>query len=388
MKIYFNFALIVILFTCGCAQQPNTLPKKILNAPALHINSSLFEVNTLVDNSSLLFKLTDKQKHFFLQDYHRRIEQGIKPHQALADFMTNRLDGFTYHGETYNASTALSLQQGNCMSLAMITTALAKLVGLEFEFKHVSSEPVYDKQNGFILVSSHVQTKIFDPTYQPQQGSFTFIRPSIIIDYFPSSTNIRGHSLQEPTFIAKYYVNLAAEQLVSGNLDHAFHLASMALKHDSTHSGAINILAVLHKKKGDVVSAEKLYQAGLFYDKHNVRLLSNYIVLLESLNRKRDVQLQQTILDKLDDPNPYAWLEQAYVAQTKNQPRQAIRYYKKALDIAPYLQPAYQGLYQVYVDNERNQDAKNIIKQALNWSYEPGERKQYKFKLYQLKHQD
>ena len=385
MKICFNLLFICLLVLSGCAQQASKKITTKSNPPQLQVNHALFQTKTnSTPTFDSLFQLTDEQKQFFLSDYKLRLEKGSKPHEALADFMSIKFQDFNYYGETYDASTAILNAQGNCMSLAMITSAYAKLVGLEYDYKMVNSQPIFDKQNGYLLVSSHVQSRLFDPTFQQKKGFFNFTRPMIVVDYFSSSNNYPGRVLLENTFIAMYYVNLAAQAIVAGDIEHAFNLSMEALKHDNQYSGAVNLLAILHKKKGDYKTAEALYNYGLFYDENNVRLLSNYVILLKSQGRMDDVSIQQSRLDKLDDPNPYAWLEQAYVAQSEDQQRQAIKYYKKALDIAPYLQPAYQGLYQIYLENNRKKEAKAIIKQALNWSHEPDERQRYKYKLYYL----
>ena len=377
------FSLLVLL--SGCASKTEFNPKSAaVKSPKIEINHQLFSQNQRVPPYSELFSLTPEQQQYFLNDYHRRISNGVKPHQALADFMENRLDGFTYHGDTHNASTALRLQKGNCMSLAMITTALAKLVGLEYEFIHISSEPIYDKQNSFILVSSHVQTRLYDPTPVEEEATFSFLRAQVIIDYFPTTNRFRGKVLQEQHLVAKYFVNLAAKQLLDNNVDYAYQLSLEALKYDATHSEAINLLAILHRKKGDSATAEELYKAGLFYDNDNIRLLSNYIVLLKTMNKDIDAQIQQDKLEQLDDPNPYAWMELAYSAQHDKNHRKAIRYFTKAIEMAPYLQSAYQGLYQIYLAEDKPKAAKGILQHAINWSYEPAERKRYKYKLYQL----
>ncbi|RYV03850.1 hypothetical protein SOPP22_02230 [Shewanella sp. OPT22] len=384
MKICFNLLITFTLLLGGCAQRSHT-EQPIKHSPPLHINYALFAPASIEIPSALsLFQLTDVQKRHFLNYYHRQLEQDVKPHQALANYMQAQFTDFTYYGETFDASTAILQAQGNCMSLAMITSAYAKLINLEYDYKKVNSQPIFDKQNGYLLVSSHVQTRLFDPTYEKEEDSITVLKPMVIVDYFPSTDNYPGKLLEEKTFVAKYYVNLAAQKIVDGRLDDAFHYSMKALEYDDQYSGAINILAVLHKQKGDHQTADSLYQYGLFYDENNVRLLSNYLILLKSQHRLKDINIQQAKLDKLDDPNPYAWLEQAYAAQHDNQSKRATRYYKKALDIAPYLQPAYLGLYQIYLENNRNKEAKAILQQALYWTHEPDEKQRYKYKLYQL----
>ena len=52
--------------------------------------------------------------------------------------------------------------------------------------------------------------------------------------------------------------------------------------------------------------------------------------------------------------------------------------------MALYVHQAYQGLYQLYTEQDKHSLAKAMLKNALEWTYELKEKKAYKFKLYQL----
>jgi transglutaminase-like putative cysteine protease len=83
----------------------------------------------------------------------------------LFDYLDVRVSGFTYKGETNTAKQALLKNQGNCVSLAIVTTAMAKLVGLEIEYQKVNSEPVYDMHEDILLLAGHVRTRVYQPNY-------------------------------------------------------------------------------------------------------------------------------------------------------------------------------------------------------------------------------
>ncbi|MBE8168311.1 MAG: tetratricopeptide repeat protein [Shewanella sp.] len=234
------------------------------------------------------------------------------------------------------------------------------------------------------MSSSHVQTRMFDPTYTPKPNRITLIRPHTIIDYFPDSNDHRGKSIKLPQFIAKYYNNKAAEALADDRIDTAFKYAVTAYKTDKSNPETFNLLAVLHRRAGDFVTAEQLYLAGMHYDVNNLRLLSNYIVLLNSQERLIEANRFSAQLAELKDPNPYNWLEQAYIARDNQHDIDAIKYYRKVIKLAPYVQSAYLGLYQMYLENQRPIAAQKVLTSALEWSYDPKQRLGYKYKLYQL----
>lgn len=348
------------------------------------INKQLFTNYKAIDVDDDIFELSKNQQETILLLVKQKQAQGLKLHQALASVLSSKLSNFTYYGATYNAEKTMRMNSGNCMSLAILTTAYAKLLGLKYSYREVNTIPVFEKRNNLILSSSHVQTILYDTEFVESPGVFYFQKPSVVIDYFPNKNNRVGKSFTEPSFVAKYYRNLASNALVENKLAKAFALAETALEHDKSNVETINLLSVIHRRSGDIQGAENIYQTGLKIDQSNLELLSNYIVLLRNQGRVEEAQDYQQKLDKLDDPNPYHWLEQAYLAQKEQKHDKAIRYYRKALINAPYLNQAYLGLYQIYRERGRISKAKDMLNKALEWTYEDNERKQYKYKLYSL----
>ncbi|MFT6900042.1 MAG: transglutaminase-like putative cysteine protease [Colwellia sp.] len=76
---------------------------------------------------------------------------GYEPHKALYQILTENMVNFTYYGETYNATTTMLLNKGNCMSLAILTTAYAKLLGLDFSYRNVYTLPIYSQKEDVIF---------------------------------------------------------------------------------------------------------------------------------------------------------------------------------------------------------------------------------------------
>lgn len=348
-------------------------------------NFSLFDLRVSQNNSyDKFFKLSPQQEANILAAVQIKELQGFKRHEALYEVLQERLDNFTYYGETYSAETSMRLNQGNCMSLAVLTTAYAKLLGLDFSYREVNTLPIFSKKNNLILSSSHVQTIIYDAEFTTQPGQLFLQKPGLVIDYFPSKNNRSGKYLDEDAFIAMYYQNLAGDALVDNNLDKAFLLASKAYTFDQDNIDVINSLAIIHRRAGDNESAEAIYLAGLKKEQSSLSLLSNYVMLLKSQNREAEAEHYQSQLSQLNDPNPFHWLEEAYIAEQNHETNKAKHFYLKALKQAPYLHQAYLGLYHIYRQKGQYVKAKNMMRKALEWTYEVEQRKQYKYKLYSV----
>jgi len=381
-KVILSFISILIFSACSVtSQQP--LQTKLVKLP---INYGLFpQAKTTQLNEQSVFSLTLDQQKEFLVRFDKKIAMGIKGHKALFEVLNERMANFTYYGETYNATNAMRFNKGNCMSLAVLTTAYAKLLGFDFSYREVHTLPVFSKKEDVILSSSHVQTIIYDPTFVADDKFFYFSPPKLVIDYFPSEGNRRGKPFYYKAFIAMYYKNIAADALADRDLTKSFLYANTAFEYDSKNIETINLLAVIHRRAGDLKTAEAIYKTGLEMGEPSIALLSNYIMLLKSQQRMEEVTVLQSKMDQLDDPNPYQTLGMAYTARKDGDIEQAEIYFKKALKKAPYLNQAYMGLYKIYAKQQKLDKAQAMLIKALEWTYELDERKLYEYKLYSLK---
>jgi len=372
----------ILIFTFSACSVTTKNKAHLIKIP---INYTLFTQETITPlNEEALFSLTPEQQRKFLSDFNEKVAKGLKYHQALGEILQEKLTNFTYYGETYNASTAMRLNKGNCMSLAILTTAYAKLIGIDFSYRTVHTLPIFTKKSDVILSSSHVQTIIYDDTFVPEENYYYFSTPRIVIDYFPNEDNRKGVKYSYKTFLAMYYKNIAADALVNKNLAKSFLYANTAYQYDSNNTAIINLLAVIHRRAGDIKTAELIYKEGLKIGKPDLSLLSNYIMLLKSQKRMEEVTVLQNQMNKLDDPNPYHSLGEAFIARQKGKTKQAEVYFKKALKKAPYLNQAYMGLYKIYAEQQKLDEAQAMLIKALEWTYELDERKLYKHKLYSI----
>lgn len=373
--------LIYIIWTCaGCTsfKSGNIEPKLVI------LNDSLFSKANPVISEADLYQLTEQQQANFLHFYHQQTDLGYLPHKIIRHFLESNLANFTYYGKTYTASEAMSKNSGNCMSLAILTTAFARLIDVEMDYRKIHSLPMYEKHGNIILSSDHVQSLLYDPSFAPEENYVYISRPAIVIDYFPQEDNIPSKILNPTKFLAMYYVNKAAEFYIESDLDTAFVYAKRAYNIDHQSVSAMNLLALLFKRKGDVVSAEQLYLAAMKSKDVNISLLDNYIVLLKQQGRMSLARNVKSSIENIYDPNPYHWLEKAQSATLENEYEDAERFYLKVIKLAPYVKQAYFELHEVYLLQDKKQLAIATLKQSLLWLHEPKQKRQYKKQLYQL----
>lgn len=185
------FVAICLVATLGCTSVDNKHAKKI----AVPLNTSLFKAVTPIVSEQELYVLTKPQRKYFLDFHRQQTSKGYSSHEGIQRFIESKLSNFTYYGKTYTASQAMSNNSGNCMSLAILTTALPRLVDVEMDYRKMHSLPMYEKHGNVILSSNHVQSLLYKPNFEPEEGYFYINRPAIVIDYFTQEGNSRRKSI-------------------------------------------------------------------------------------------------------------------------------------------------------------------------------------------------
>lgn len=382
MRDWFK-AWLILLLVCiaGCSVTTENVtktapPKK----PALKLHSHSFK-NVEVPDVESIFYLDELQKQRFLQFFNAQEQAHLPKNERLFSYLEQVIDGFHFRGETYSADVAIKKQSGNCLSLAILTTALAKLAGLDIDYQRVNSAPVYHRFHNVMTLSSHVRTYLYYPETPNEEGEVTLVRAKLIVDYFPQGGNVGGHLVKESEFIAMFYQNLAGDALVKGDYDLAFSLLNKGLKISPFNAETLNTMAVLFKQVGDLENAELLFQYAMKHTSGSVNVLSNYATLLRESNRTKIAENLEKQLENIDDDNPYRWYDIADKHFQKSNFLQALRYYKKAIETAPYLHEGYFGLAKTFYQMGRSEEASIAMQKAMELAYVPDEQFLYQAKL-------
>ena len=370
----------LVIFIIGCSSQGNDSVQKSM----IPLNEDLFQTTSPVISESALYQLSKQQQQDFLNFYQSQSSKGYLPHEVVKRFLESKLSNFSYYGKTYSANEAMERNSGNCMSLAILTTALSRLIDVDMSYRKMHSLPIYEKHGNVVLSSSHVQSLLYDPSFIPEKNVFYVNRPAIVIDYFPQEDNIRSKLINSNDFLAMYYINKGAEFYIEGDYDNTFAFAKRAYELDSNNASAINLLALLHKKKGDEITAEQLYLTALESSDANISVLDNYVNLLKKQGRFDRAQKIKQRIENIYDPNPYHWLEKAQLARYQGEFDDSIRFYRKVIELTPYVKQAYLELHEVYILQGNKSSAITTLQSSLPWLHEPKQKRQYKKKLYQL----
>ncbi|WP_028109784.1 tetratricopeptide repeat protein [Ferrimonas futtsuensis] len=380
---YSTLLLCAALLT-GCtstAQAP--VKSEASSAPAVLalIDSSQFGPRPVMQEEPDLFQLPLAEQQRFLNFFNAPENRQLPAHRRLYHYLEQSMDNFTYYGATYTASQVVEQGAGNCLSLAILTTAYANLAGIEVEYLGVTTNPVYLKREKFGLISNHVRTRLYDPAFKPEEGVLYARRPSVVVDYFPTANNWQKGAVSHSAFMGMYYRNLAAEALTSNQLGQAGWLVSTALKWDPGSGDNINLLAVIYRNMALPELSERSYRLGLDAEPDHLDLLSNYRLLLRLQGREEEAEQLTRRIERSTDPSPFRWLSLGDQSFESGDYQRALRYYDTAMERAPYLHHGYAGRGKALFKLGRKEEAKQALALALQHTHEDEQEDLYRAKL-------
>ncbi|WP_395338058.1 tetratricopeptide repeat protein [Ningiella sp. W23] len=334
--------------------------------------------------NSDIFALSRAQKAEFDAYFLDKKYAHISEHTRFAYFLESRLESFTYHGATYKAGEAFEKMSGNCLSLAILTTALANHAGLEIEYQRVNSAPVYSKHGNIMLLSTHVRTRVYGkrPPFKPN----TIVsRPFVTIDYFPNRGDVRGDYVSAETFLGMYYRNVAAQALIDQDIQLAYQYIAQGLSLDIKDAESLNLLALLMKRSGLKQEAAAIYQDMLDYELYSLNAVENYANLLNEIGFDDQAhKIWKNLPKNINEDNPYQWLRIAQQHYKLGEMRLALRYAQKASEKAPYLHEPYHLIAKVHFDTHKLGASRKALEQAKTLSKTKEQEKRYLAKLHSL----
>ena len=378
MKTKSLFLAIALMTTVACQSTKNTTIQS--NSELTPFDWQVKEFAKVdVEEPASLFALSDQQKQHFLSYYNSPTKAHISPNFRLAYYLNDLVSNFSYAGDTLKAQDVLNKRYGNCMSLALLTTALARLVNLDVVYQQVHTPPLYRRFGKTLTTSTHVRSIILGPEPEKTGDSIVF-RGRAVIDYFPSSRDDRGVYISEADFISMYYQNMSAE-VMSDDPNLAYSYLYRAMQLTTTNASTLNSLAVLYRSNGYEKEARKLYEFAIENHIQSVHTLSNFAVLLKKVG---DVETLSRIGDmylKTDDDNPYRWIDLGNGFLAKGKLSEAEMFFNKAIATGPYLGESYSAMAKTYFLQGKVLRAENMMEKALSLSLPSQNRALYTAKL-------
>lgn len=206
---------------------------------------------------------------------------------------------------TRNAAQAFEARSGNCLSLVLMTAALAHELGLQVWYQEVIGEEQWSRQAGLYVASGHVNLTLGRRLLGEPEG-YDAAR-QLTIDFLPAA-DIQGQrvrALGERTVLAMYMNNRAVEAMAQQALDEAYAWARAAILQDPALFSAYNTLGVIYLRHGDAVAAEQALRHLLALAPRQLPALANLALALRAQGRDAEADEVASRLARLEPEAPF-----------------------------------------------------------------------------------
>jgi tetratricopeptide (TPR) repeat protein len=311
-------------------------PPTIQQVPQNLFRDDLFAANSNPIQANNIFA-TDKAMQQFIASEIVSQLRSTSHQRALFNALYSKAQLRLEYDSTYTrtASEAFSARSGNCLSLVIMTAALAKEMGLSVQYQKVITKEDWSRSGGLYFASGHVNVvlgkKRFDEKNHLDQNY------QMTIDFLPpqDTASQRTVDLEENTIIAMYMNNRAAESLARNQTDQAYWWAKEAIKADPQFPYAYNTLGVIYIRHKQYLDAYRTLDMALRADPESLVAMSNMVQTLEMLGRNAEAShLQEQLLSKQPYP-PFHFFNLGLKAMEKNEFQQAKSLFQRELKRAP-----------------------------------------------------
>ena len=329
-----------------------------------------------------VFAVSDAMRGYLRGDIARQLHEQGRLRGLVAALESNAQLKLEYDGAvTRTAAQAFDARAGNCLSLTVMTAALARELGLSVSFQRVHADRIWSRSDDTLFASGHVNVVL---TAERLTGSRTLERVSgVVIDFTPGVDLLRQRSqeISEATVVAMFMNNRAAEAVRRGALEEAYWWARDATLEDPRYLEAFNTLGVIYARRGDAALAERVFRHVLAREAENVSAIANLVGVLERQGRRTEALALGERLRRIEAFPPFHFFDAGVAALKRKEFAVARDSFLRELDRNAYYHEAHFGAAVAYLGLGEMRDAQKHLAIALETSTNRREHDVYAAKM-------
>lgn len=371
-------SFIVFLFFSACQSAVVQIP------PSEHLFydqgfSGFSEIS--IESQQQVFFLDDSAKAF-VGSIVQPMDDNIDQMQALIKAIFERSElNLLYQGDANtSANDTFHTQAANCLSLSIMTYAMASEAGFDVDFQEIMIPEYWTRRDGFSLLNGHINIKMTHPI---QPNVFELYRRSFQVDFDPQSSR-RGFPqkiVSKQAVLSMFYNNKGADAVLQKDYVTAYAYFREALVvTPSFHSAWIN-LGILYRLSEYFLQAEKAYQHGLAINPESLTALENLGYLYNFTGRDAAADRILARVERQRNNNPYYHVNLGEQEIEQKHWDQALAHFRKALALDRSKHEVYFGLARVYFEIGELGQSERYLKQAKNKALSKYDEDRYQSKL-------
>ena len=326
-------ALLIAGALGACASAP---PPFVEQPEAPLFADARFGKPTETISTDRVFEVSDAMRRYLQADIaHQLRTEGTKNGLIQALYQKTQLKLEYDSRMTKTAAETFAARSGNCLSLVIMTAALAKELRLPVYYQSAILDETWSRTGSLLFASGHVNITLGQRSLD---GGTSRDLKSTTIDFLPpeETRGMRTRGIDEETVVAMYANNRAAEALIGGRLDDAYAWTREALRRDPSFMSAFNTLGVVYLRHGDVELATRAFDRVLAAEPSNTRALANMAEARERQDRNGEAALLRARLAKIESTPPFHFFNLGMAAMKRQDYRSARDYFAREVARADY----------------------------------------------------
>jgi tetratricopeptide (TPR) repeat protein len=322
-------AALCAMLLAGCASAPPPAPPREL------FHDALFGAADPAIGAEQIFALTPEMRRYARDIAQQRRGKGLQ--QALFDalYQKDKLKLEYDSALTRDAAQTFAARAGNCLSLVVMTAALAREMDLSVTYQSIPVDEAWSRSGRLYIASGHVNLTLGKPRGNTQIGYDH--QQYFTIDFMPPADGARqqAQQLEERTIVAMFMNNRAAESLAQGRTDDAYWWVRRALERDPAFLNAYNTLGVVYQHAGRHAEAEQALRHAHRRAPDNTVYLSNLAQSLRQLDRAAEAAPLEARLAQLEPYPPFHFFNQGRLAMQQGDYARARELFGRELARSP-----------------------------------------------------
>jgi tetratricopeptide (TPR) repeat protein len=377
-QLYLVITLTAVFLLMACQSVKNTRID-----PTSYLNDQAFPdyENIPIESQQEVFALDQDAKDFVTATINP-IADDIEKMETLAYRIFDRSDLNLLYMASANttATETFHNRAANCLSMSIMTYALAKQAGFGVRFQDVEIPEYWTRREGYSLLNGHINLQMLprpnmNVTYFQTKGFQVDFAPREVKKHFPKKI------VSVETVLAMYYNNKGADALLQKDFTKAYAYFRAATKTDPEFDSTWTNLGFLYRLEGYYQSAEDSYQHAIDLNPENLTAWENLAFLYGYTNRPVAAKDINERLERKRFNNPYYHINLGDEEFEKENWDIALEHYRRALSLDKTKHEVYFGLAKTYYELGAIQRSKRYFALAKRFSNDHQDQERYQGKL-------
>jgi len=298
--------LIVCIWLSACS---TTRSEKLVAGDLLR--DDLFAAASVSVRAEDAIEMTDAMRDFARNKIHQSLG-----HVNNKDIRTALVEALYTKGQlrleyasdvTRTAGEAFDSNSGNCLSLVLLTAAMARELRIPYHYQSVLNATDWSQSDKFFMSIGHVNI-VLERVPDLYELKIWSAQP-VIVDFLTpdKAASLDTQTIDESTILAMFSNNRAVESLLQGNVDNAYWWVRASIEQDSQFLNAFITLGVIYRAVHHPELAEQvLAQLSKRYP-DNASVITNHILVLMDLGRESEALELRKYLAVLDQRRPWSY---------------------------------------------------------------------------------